>query len=421
MNFPEMIRVRQQFDQMVVKDISRTVVEKIDRLDISKKCRPGNTVALACSSRGIANYQAIVRSTAASLVKAGLKPFIIPAMGSHGSATAEGQKQVLEDYGITESQVGAPVHSNLNVKKIGTTHTGIPIWIDSLAWDADHIVLINRIAPHTDFSADIEGGLMKLMAIGLGKQTGAFSYHQAILSFGYADVIQSIGRAVLKTGKVLFGVGIVENGYGQTARIGVFGEEEVEAQEKEMLKLAKKLKPALPFDEADIFWIQEMGKDVSGAGFDTKTVGRIGLTLIGPEPEKPRIKRIIVSDMTAASHGNAVGIGNADIITDRLNHKIDRQATRINTITGVCPEMGRIPISLPNDREAFTVAATCVGLISTQDLKIMCIENTKKLEMVEVSAAYAQAIEGRNDLSITKPARPVKFLEDGYLPLFSEW
>ena len=418
MKIPRMIRLKQHFDSRAVADPGERVRQQIQSLGLGDKVLPGQRVALACSSRGIVNYATVVEAVVDALKTMELKPFIVPAMGSHGSASAEGQKEVLADYGITEARMAVPVRSSLDVMEIGSIDEGVPVYIDALAWQADHIVLINRVAAHTDYSGEFESGLMKLMAIGLGKQAGAEVYHNAMFSFGCAPIIGSIGRKVLETGKILFGVGLVENGNRQTAEIGVLAAEEIEAGDKRLLALAKKLKPALPFEEADILHIQQMGKDISGTGFDTKTVGRIGLPLYGPEPEKPRIKRVIVSDLTEGSHGNAVGVGNADIITDRLLDKIDRHATTINTITGASPEMGRIPMALANDREALEIAAQCVGLTPPESLKIIMIKNTAWLVEVEVSEVYQEEISGRDDLAIVKPAREIAFLENGYLPSF---
>ena len=418
MQFPKMIRVRQTFESREVDDINAEVKAGMAALDVSSRVKPGQTVALACSSRGITNYASIVKAVVASLKALQLDVFIFPAMGSHGSATAEGQQRVLAHLGISEQTVGAPVRSSLDVVQLGETVEGIPVYIDKLASEADHIVLINRIKKHTEFEHKFESGLMKMMAIGLGKQAGAAMYHQAMLSFGYANVIQSIADNVLQKANILCGVGIVENGYGQTAKIGIGLREHIEDQEIELFKLAKALSPALPFEEADVIVIDEMGKDISGTGFDTKVVGRIGLPLVTPDPESPNIKRIVVCDLTEASEGNAVGVGVADIITRRLLDKIDQEALDMNTITGACPESGKIPLTLNNDQEALDVAIRCVGLISTDKLKIMRIKNTSCLSEVDVSEGYAQALKERQDLEVIREWYDMEFDGDGSLSPF---
>jgi hypothetical protein len=418
MNFPKMMRVRQTFDNREIDDIGAEVNAGTATLELASDVKPGQTVAVACSSRGITNYSAIVAAVVASLKALHLKPFIIPAMGSHGAATAEGQERVLAHLGITAASVGAPVRSSLEVVQIGETDQGIPVFLDKLASEADHIVLINRIKKHTEFEHEFESGLLKMMAIGLGKQAGAAIYHQAMLTYGYADVILSIARKVMQRANILFGVGIVENGYGRTAKIGVCSRNEIEKQEIALLKLAKSLTPALPFEEADVIVIDEMGKEISGTGFDTKVVGRIGLPLVTPDPESPNIKRIVVCDLTEASEGNAVGVGVADIITRRLLNKIDQTALDMNTITGVCPESGKIPLTLNSDQEALDIAIRCVGLIPTDKLKIMRIKNTSCLSEVDVSEGYAEELKGREDLEIIKNKHNLEFDAEGNLPAF---
>jgi len=415
MNFPKMMRVRQTFERREVIDIAAEVQAGMAALDVSSRVKPGQTVAVACSSRGITNYASIVKAVVSSLKALQLDVFIFPAMGSHGSATAEGQQRVLEHLGISEKTVGAPVRSSLEVVQLGETAEGIPVYLDRLASAADHIVLVNRIKKHTEFEHKFESGLMKMMAIGLGKQAGAAMYHQAMLSFGYANVIQSIADNVLQKANILCGVGIVENGYGQTAKIGVCPREKIEEREVALFKLAKQLSPALPFEEADVIIIDEMGKDISGTGFDTKVVGRIGLPLVTPDPESPNIKRIVVCDLTEASEGNAVGVGVADIITRRLRDKIDQEALDMNTITGVCPESGRIPLTLNSDQEALDVAIRCVGLIPTEQLKIMRIKNTSYLSEVDVSAGYADDLNKCEDLEVIRDWYDMKFDGDGNL------
>jgi hypothetical protein len=232
------------------------------------------------------------------------------------------------------------------------------------------------------------------------------------------QVIQSIAYNVMRRANILLGVGVVENGYGQTAKIGLCPCEEIEPQEIELFKLAKKLAPALPFDEADVIIIDQMGKDISGTGFDTKVVGRIGLPLVTAEPERPKIKRIMVCDLTEGSEGNAVGVGIADIITRRLYRKIDQEALDINTITGVCPEMGKIPLTLESDREALDVAIRCVGLIPTDRLKIMRIKNTSLLSEVDISEGYEPQLAARPQLKIIRAKRELEFDDTGNLVPF---
>ena len=417
-NFPQMIRITQKFDNTVLGNIPAEIDAQINRWGFENGVQRGQTVAVACSSRGIANYDIIVKAVISGLKSMGLSPFIVPAMGSHGAASGAGQKRVLEHLGIREEKVGAPIKSSLEVIQIGNTDNQIPVYLDKQASEADHIVLINRIKKHTDFEHEFESGLLKMMAIGLGKQKGAAIYHQAMMTYGYPNVILSVARQVMQHAPVLFGVGIVENGYGQIADARICPSDKIEEMEKALLRLAKSLAPGLPFDEADILIIDEMGKDISGTGFDTKVVGRIGLPLVTPEPESPKIKRLLVCDLTAETEGNALGVGIADMITQRLLDKIDMQALNINTVTGACPEVGKIPLTLKNDREALEIAIQSVGLIPRGQLKIMRIKNTAFLSEVDVSEAYEKALDARADLQVSLGKRPVTFDQEGNFELF---
>ena len=418
MDFPHMMRIRQTFDDIALDDIPGEITGQLANLKLESSVKKGQTVAVACSSSGLANYGIIVKAVVSYLKQLKLDPFLIPAMGSHGAATAAGQKRVLEHLGIDERDVAAPIRSSLETVQIGETENHIPVYLDRLASEADHIVLINRIKKHTEFEHEFESGLLKMMAIGLGKQEGAATYHEAMLTYGYPAVILAVARKVMQDANLLFGVGTVENGYGQTARIGVGLKENIEEMEKELLTSAKAYAPSLPFDEADIILIDEMGKEISGTGFDTKVVGRIGLPLVTPEPERPSIKRIVVSDLTEGSAGNAVGVGIADIITRRLLDKIDMDALNMNTITGVCPEMGKIPLTVKNDYEAIEIAIKCVGLIPREKLKIMRIKNTALLSEVEISEAYEDEISKREDLEVLSPKREMEFDAAGNLRPF---
>jgi hypothetical protein len=419
-DFPHMMRIRQTFDDTALDDIPGEIAGQLASLKLQSSVKKGQTVAVACSSRGLAHYGIIVKAVVSFLKQLKLEPFLIPAMGSHGAGTAAGQKRVLEHLGIVEEDVAAPIRSSLETVQIGETEEHIPVYLDRLASEADHIVLINRIKKHTEFEHEFESGLLKMMAIGLGKQEGAATYHEAMLTYGYPGVILAVARKVMQDANLLFGVGTVENGYGQTARIGVGLKENIEEMEKELFTSAKTYAPSLPFDEADIILIDEMGKEISGTGFDTKVVGRIGLPLVTPEPERPKIKRIVVSDLTKGSEGNAVGVGIADIITQRLFDKIDMDALNMNTITGVCPEMGKIPLTVKNDYKAIEIAIKCVGLIPREKLKIIRIKNTALLSEVDISQAYEDEIEKRDDLELVTPKREMNFDAAGYLrPFFA--
>jgi hypothetical protein len=260
---------------------------------------------------------------------------------------------------------------------------------------------------------------MKMLAIGLGKQKGASIYHQAFMVYGYPRVILSVSRQIISTQKILFGVGIVENGYGQTAAIAVVGSDDLEEKEKELLVKSKRLAARLPFEQVDVLIIDEMGKDISGTGFDTKVVGRILMPLVADEPQSPQIKRIVVCDLTEKTEGNADGVGIADFVTKRLVDKIDMNALRTNAIAGAEPEHARIPMALKNDREAIDVAIQSVGLIRRDKLKIIRIKNTMALMEVDVSTSYQTELAQRDDLEIITDAGSLQFDGEGNLTPFS--
>lgn len=416
--FPDMITVRQHFESTPPVDIAHEVGQQVEALSLTSKVKHGATVAVGCSSRGIAHYDEIVKATVNALKNLGLEPFLIPAMGSHGAATAEGQQKVLALSGITEERMGAPVRSSLAVVEIGQTPQGVPVLVDRLAWQADHMVLVNRIKPHTEFSFDIESGVLKMMAIGLGKEKGATLYHKAFMSYGHGPMILSIADMILSSGRVLFGVGVVENGYSETAAVSVMPPETMITQEKSLLKQAYRLAPALPFDAVDVLIIDEMGKDISGCGFDAKVVGRIGMPLVSPEPPRPRVKRIVVCDLTTATGGNADGVGCADFITKRLADKIDFKALYVNAIAGSEPEHARIPMQMANDREAVQAAMGSIGLTPFEDQKVIRIKNTLQLQTAAVSQAFQPALNKRSDLAAVGPPTSMSFDADGNLKAF---
>jgi len=400
-------------------DIEREIISGFRKLVRAKTVKAGASVAVGCSSRGIANYPAIVKATVGCLKDAGLIPFLFPAMGSHGAATAAGQKKVLENYGISENYIGAPIRSSLDTVQIGETEDGVPVLIDKMASEADYIVLINRITSHTEFEHEFESGLLKMMAIGMGKEKGATLYHKAFMVYGYPRVILCAARKVVQTGRILCGVGIVEDGYARTARLEVLSAEEIIHKEKMLLKEAKKLAPGLPFEDVDVLVVDEMGKDISGSGLDTKVVGRILMPLIAEEPEIPRVKRLVVCDLTQKTEGNADGIGIADFVTRRLVDKIDFRALYVNALAGGEPEHAKIPLTLANDREALQAAIDSVGLIQNDELKIIRIRNTRKLSVVDVSMAYQPEISKRSDLEIISGPQPFRFDTNNNLKSFT--
>lgn len=414
MNFPKMMKVRQQLCDDIVKDIPAKIAEELAGIGIKHKIKNGDTVAITAGSRGIRNIDLIVKGVVDEVKKIGGCPFVVPAMGSHGGATAHGQKELLAHYGVCEAYIGAPVKATMEVAEIGRTGDGFNVYMDKHAYEADHIIVLNRIKPHTDFKGEIESGLLKMMTIGLGKHKGAAYYHKAAVKFGMEYLIKTIGQTVLNTAPILCGIGILENGYDETAEIKALKPENMLREEKALLKKAKKNIAGLPFDDADILMIDMVGKNISGTGMDTNVVGRFYTPLYCKEPDKPKIKRILVSDLTPEAGGNALGIGIADFCNQRIVDKMDRHATYINALTGMGVEKVRIPIAYPTDREMLETALSTIGLVPPEEARVIHIYSTLHLEYMELSQSYAEEIRLREDLEIVQGPRDICFDARGY-------
>jgi hypothetical protein len=407
---PTMLRLRQTFARPQVTDIPGTVARSLAAAGLAIK--QGDTVAVGAGSRGIANVDMVVGATVRWLRDLGARPFVFPAMGSHGGGTAEGQLSVLEHYGITEATMGCPVRATMDVTQVGEA-LGLPVWLDRYAAEADWIGLVNRIKPHTDFKGSIESGLFKMMTIGLGKWKGAVQYHRANVSHGYETVITAVGREMLAKARIGFGVGVVENGYDETAQIEAFSARDLEAGERRLLKSARDWMARLPFSPIDVLIVEQIGKNISGSGMDTNVIGR-PTNPFEPFPADPKILWIVALDITEESYGNATGLGNADFTTRRLVDKIDMKATLINCITACAPWGARIPAIYETDREAVETALDCIGLTPPERARVVRIKNTLVLGELEVSEAFAGEVARRGDLTLLGET-PLRFDATGRL------
>ncbi|HEU4368073.1 MAG TPA: hypothetical protein VFV05_07605 [Methylomirabilota bacterium] len=393
---PRMLRLRQTFPRPRVADIPGGVARALEAAHLP--VRRGDTVAVGAGSRGIANIDVVVGATVRYLKDLGARPFVFPAMGSHGGGTAEGQLSVLEHYGITEATMGCPLRATMDVVPVGET-LGLPVWLDRYAAEADWIGLVNRIKPHTDFKGSIESGLFKMMTIGLGKWKGAVQYHRANVTHRYETVITAVGREMLARARIGFGVGIVENGYDETAHVEAFNAKDLEAGERRLLASAREWMARLPFSPIDVLVVEQIGKNISGSGMDTNVIGR-PTNPFEPFPAEPKITWIVALDITDDSYGNATGIGNADFTTRRLVDKIDMKATLINTITACAVGGAKVPATFETDREAIETALDCIGLTLPERARIIRIKNTLMLGELEVSDAYAAEVATRTDLAV---------------------
>jgi hypothetical protein len=413
MKLPKMYRIRQKFDDNRVEKIGETVKTELAKLSL-RSIRPGQRVAIAAGSRGIANLAEVLKAVVEFVKSFDADPFVFPAMGSHGGATAEGQVAVLEKLGVTESYLNAPIISAMDVAEIARTADDVPVFVDKNALAADHIVVVNRVKSHTKFKAPIESGLMKMMAIGMGKLKGAGLYHKAAIQYTFPRIIVDAARLVIEKAPILCGLGLVENGYGDTAVIAAMKPRDIESREKELLVQSKKLMAKLPFNAIDLLIVDEMGKDISGIGIDPNVTGR-NRDLLGSFPHPAEVKRLFVRNLTDKSKGNAIGIGLADLTTRRLVDKIDAAATYKNAITGISIEKAAVPMHFETDREAIEVGLGSIGLIPSDKSRIVRIKNTNRLEVVEVSEAFAAEVKKRSDLEIVAEPQPMVFDGEGNL------
>jgi hypothetical protein len=411
---PRMVRVKQRFSGPMLQDIPGAVRQTLGGLQLP--IRPGQTVALAVGSRGIVNIDVIARAAADHVRALGATPFIFPAMGSHGGGTAEGQRSVLEHYGITETTMGCPVRATMDVVQLGEA-LGLPVWLDRYAAEADWIGVLNRVKPHTDFVGEIESGLFKMMTIGVGKHRGAVQAHRAAVRHRYEPMVVAFGREVLRKARIAFGLGIVENGYDETALVQAFLPAALETGERELLRKAKAWMARLPFDQIDLLIVDEMGKDVSGSGMDSNIIGRHG-TFFEPPYTSPRVTFIVVCDLTPHTYGNAIGIGSADFTTRRLVDKIDREATYVNGLTACSPAGCKMPATLDSAQEAVGIALACLGLDRVEDARVVRIKNTLKITEVDVSENLLPEVAKRDDLSPVGDPAPIAFDATGYLQPF---
>src|SRR5262245_34598531 len=414
-DYPRMFRVRRTFERPRVEDIPREVEAQLKRLSLRDKVRPGASVAVTVGSRGIANIHLVTKGIVDHLKSIGAKPFIVPAMGSHGGGTAAGQRGIVEGYGITEEFVGCPIRATMETVIVCKTAEGIPVHFDRYAFEADHVVVSGRVKPHTGFVGDIESGLMKMMLIGLGKHNGAKIYHRAINDYNFGQIVRSVAGHVLSKCRILAGVGIVENGYDETAKIEAVLPEKFEEREKELLILAKRWMPRLPFREADVLILDEFGKNISGSGMDTNVVGRKYLWHEAAPDEWPKIKRILVRSLTEETHGNAAGIGGAEFCSRRVMEQIDLNITQINCLTGGGPMGAMLPVCLDSAREILDAALATLGLVEGPDSRILWTKNTLQVAEVECSERYLEEARGRDDLEILTEPRPLEFDANGDL------
>ncbi len=398
-SLPDMWTVEQRLSKpsLTSDEVAGLVMSAMNTLLELKKPQPGSRVAIGVGSRGLCNLSLVVQEVISSLKMLGCHPFIVPAMGSHGGATAEGQLEILEEYGITEAALGVPVLATMEVVTVGRLegndcgeYEGFEVYCDKYAFEADHILLINRIKPHTDFTGQIESGIGKMSAIGLGKRHGADAIHRHG-AVGLANLIPRIARYQASHLPLLGGIALIENESCQTCEIHPLTPEQIGREpETELLKHASSLTPKLPFDQIDVLIVDEMGKEISGSGMDTHVLGRLHMPSL---PENiwggPEIRVVAVLDLTEASHGNATALGLANITTEKLISKVDFEKTLINLRTSGEGSILRssLPLILPTEDDCVKTAIATCGRFNEKDVRVVRIRNTARLSTIEISEA----------------------------------
>jgi hypothetical protein len=397
--YPKMLDVRQHFDAAPAIDYMKVLRSELERVNLSSIFKPGSRVAITAGSRGVTNIADIIKTVVEEVKRANGKPFIVPTMGSHGGATPEGQTRVLEDLGVTEEYVGAPIEASMEVKEVARLENGMPVYVSKVALGADAIIVVGRVKPHTDFKDQIESGLMKMMVIGLGKQKGAETFH-SYGRYGYHNLLAPTARKILERAPIKLGIAIVENQYHQTSIIKALRPEEIEEEERKLLVKAKEWIMKIPFSQIDLLIVEKMGKNISGTGIDPNVTGRFAWPEEKPK-DLPDVKLIMALDLTKETEGNAIGMGLVDIITKRLYDKINFNDTYMNSLTaGVIGLIdAKMPVVMPSDKAAIELALKLLNK-KVEEAKVMRIKNTLDLDRFQVSENMREEVLKNQTLEI---------------------
>ncbi len=414
--FPDFYRIGLDYARPRITSIPGSVQKALDDLLPNIPLKAGDKVCVGVGSRGIRNISEIVESVCRNIECRGAHPFVVPAMGSHGGATAEGQSSVLKTLGVTREKCGFPVVSSLEVEQIGTVYSEVPIYFSRDALEADHSICINRIKPHTKFKSRIESGILKMLCIGMGKHKGALVYHNWALKYGFYPLLREIGEEVMAKSNFRFGIGIVENAYDETMLIEGLSKRELAGREKELLKIAKSNMPRLPVSNADVLVVRQIGKDISGAGMDPNITGRANDLKEDDFSKMFRATRLAILNLTEVSKGNALGIGNADIITAKIFEALDYEATLMNILTGISLKKAAVPVVMPSDEKAIQACFTTIGPIPAEQVRAVIIKNTLDISECWVSSALHEELRDNPGIRIVEKVG-LKFDRDGNLVL----
>ncbi|AUV82808.1 DUF362 domain-containing protein [Salinigranum rubrum] len=414
-DLPRAYRVSRVRDHPTVSDVTAATTAAVDDIPQLDELEPGSTVGITAGSRGIEDLPAVLEDIVSELQSRGLEPFVFPAMGSHGGATPEGQRETLATLGITPDRLGCEIRSSLAVEQVGSDSVGRPVYAAEDALAADAVLLVNRIKLHTDFEGDVESGLCKMAVVGLGKQRGADNMHNAALDRGFADVIPEWAGILVEETPIVGGVGIIENAEERAADVQGVPAADLLDVEPELLERSRELFPELPVDDLDLLVVDEMGKEISGTGLDTNVIGRVRFH--GQvELDAPSLTRVYVRSLTPASHGNALGMGLADLVHRDLAAVVDFEDTYVNIVTSGEPSRAKLPFVVPSDATAFVLSASMTGVADAGELRIARIENTLTPEELWVSEPVAEELADRDDIRVHED-QPWVFDEDGELAM----
>lgn len=400
MSLPRMYRIRQSFDTPRLADVAGEVRRQLASLELGNRVQPGQTVAITVGSRGVANVALITREIVQHFLALGAKPFVVPAMGSHGGATAAGQRALIESFGVTEAFIGCPIQATMETVVVDRTPQGIPVHFDKNASRADHVFIANRIKPHTMFVGPIESGLHKMMLIGLGKHAGAVIYHRAIKSYTFLEIIRAVADVVVKRCRVLGGLAIVENALEETALVEGVPVEQFYEREVILLEKARQWMPRLPLDDIDLLVVDEIGKEISGTGMDTNVVGRKFNDHAATAEDKTNCRRIFIRGLTQKTHGNGTGIGLSEFTNRRTVESLDMDSTKVNCITAGHATAAMIPVYYDTDAEVVETALKTLGLTEPEDARVVQIQNTLLLEELLVSESCLPQLTGNPRVTI---------------------
>jgi len=407
-SFPLIRCIHQDIKTPRITGLESEIRSKLDEFGLKNIIKPDDTIAITAGSRGIKNLSIILKTIIDYLKELKTSPFIIPAMGSHGGGTVEGQLQILKDYGITEENMGCPIKASMDVVEIGESEFGSPVYLDKYAASADKIIVVNKIKSHSKFLGDVESGLCKMSLIGLGKHKGAKLYHRLIDRYSWPRVIKSLLKVILKNAPIICGIAIIQNINNETAQLHVLHPEEFITKEPELLRNYKELTEHLPFKEIDLLIVDEMGKNIFGTGMDTNITGR-------KEGSSMQVQWLFVRDLTEETHGNAQGIGLADFTTKKLVDKIDYNKMYANALTAFRTDSPKIPVFFLNDKEVMNTIFDLAGVEDPSTFRMIWIKNTLELRKIIVSEYFFDQIESRDNLSFIGDGEPIKFDENGFL------